>query len=343
MNRFSHPCHIYPRLYPLGPPVIASEKKTSLVPPPTAAELEPASSVEAVGASRPQTRRRSSRTRPREATGTSSLRSIHWRRRRRRPPVRRRTGLPLRAPPPTRRTRAVARRAPAPPSEDGAVPWPPAEGAWEARHEEGPRGADIPTADVGGDGGTGAPSTRRTLGRAGTAMGACLALLHRVGASPRGWGRRQCRRLGKTVSWCSKLVVLRPATSWTRGGGGVAASRVESEVTCLRSPAVVAPLRSRPPPCLPDFSPEIVHCRCAFSSQFVVPRRRRPSVWRLGAAGKSPSAASFPAWAGGGNHLHLCCPLYCYLIGVGWRLLDWGGVEWRSVADLDRFLRAART
>jgi hypothetical protein len=84
------------------------------------------------------------------------------------------------------------------------------------------------------------------------------------------------------------------------------------------SPAVVAPLRSPALPCLPDFSPEIVHCRCAFSSQFVVPRRRRPSVWRLGAAGKSPSAVGFPAWAGGGNHLHLCCPLYCYLIGVGW-------------------------
>jgi hypothetical protein len=89
----------------------------------------------------------------------------------------------------------------------------------------------------------------------GTATGARPVLLCHAGASPRGWGRRLRRRLGKTTMWCSRLVavvVLRPATSWTRGGGGVAASRVESEVACLpscgRAPALLArflPLSSR--------------------------------------------------------------------------------------------------
>jgi hypothetical protein len=89
---FSHPCHTYLLLYPLGPPVIASKK--NFPGSPDDGRRARADFIRGgCGASCPQARSGSSQTRPREATGTSSLRSIHWRRRRRRPPVRRRTGF----------------------------------------------------------------------------------------------------------------------------------------------------------------------------------------------------------------------------------------------------------
>jgi hypothetical protein len=155
-----------PALVPARPTSYCIGKKTSLVPPMTAAELEPTSSVEAVGPA--ALRREADRVRrgPEKPPGPRVFGQSTGGEDEGGHPCAAGRGLPLRAPPPTRRTCAVARRAPAPPSEDGAVPWPPAEGAWEARREEGPRGADIPMADVGGDGGAGAPSTRRTLGRA---------------------------------------------------------------------------------------------------------------------------------------------------------------------------------